>query len=251
MSAPGRQAAHLSGMQGGRVEASQFARGCAERLRSIEARLDYSCGSRWQGQLSVCDDLPSVARLLLPLQVRCGALLAGSDSGWLESLAAMSAAELETQSSELTRMVTGRLNELDRAVPPVRKPSEILGEVVFKQFKGHGTFLATVIEFDQQTGFRLQYDDGDTEDVSWNDLRTMMMPRGTGEARGGPPPPLLRPSSSPLLLAPPRPAPPCPAPGRLRSHRRTHTHHALSSLSLPLPPPLSPPRLSPTPQAHA
>jgi len=36
----------------------------------------------------------------------------------------------------------------------------MLGEVVFKQFKGHGTFIGTIIEYDQQTGFRLQYDDG-------------------------------------------------------------------------------------------
>lgn len=79
-------------------------------------------------------------------------------------------------------LLTARLAALDAAVPPVRKPAEMLGEVVFKQFKGHGTFIGTIMEYDAQTGFRLQYDDGDTEDVSWNDLRTMMMPRGTGEA---------------------------------------------------------------------
>ena len=86
------------------------------------------------------------------------------------------------ESTQHMSLLTARLAALDAAVPPVRKPAEMLGEVVFKQFKGHGTFIGTIMEYDAQTGFRLQYDDGDTEDVSWNDLRTMMMPRGTGEA---------------------------------------------------------------------
>eukprot|EP00962_Isochrysis_galbana_P006078 scaffold1645_cov79-Isochrysis_galbana.AAC.2 len=163
------------------AEASQFARRCAERLRSIEARLDYSCGSRWQSQLDTCDDLAAVARLLLPLQQRCGAL-PGADNSWLEKLSDLGSDELAAQCAELTRALTARLNEVERAVPPVRRPSDMLGEVVFKQFKGHGTFIGTIMEYDQQTGFRLQYDDGDTEDVGWADLRTMMMPRGTGEA---------------------------------------------------------------------
>jgi pyruvate/2-oxoglutarate dehydrogenase complex dihydrolipoamide acyltransferase (E2) component len=163
------------------AETGQFARRCAERLRGIEARLDYSCGSRWQSQLDTCDDLASVARLLLPLQQRCEAL-PGADNAWLEKLIVLSPAELAEQCAELTGALTARLDEVERAVPPVRRPADMLGEVVFKQFKGHGTFIGTIMEYDQQTGFRLQYDDGDTEDVGWADLRTMMMPRGTGEA---------------------------------------------------------------------
>jgi len=95
------------------AESGPFARGCAERLRSIEGRLDYSCGGRWQAQLDVCEDLATVARLLTPLQQRCGAL-PDADSSWLARLGGMGAEELDAQASELTKMLTTRLNELVR-----------------------------------------------------------------------------------------------------------------------------------------
>ena len=53
---------------------------------------------------------------------------------------------------------------------------EMLGEVVLKHFEGHGTFMGTIIEYDDQTGFRLQFDDGDTEDVSLQDLCDLLPP---------------------------------------------------------------------------
>jgi hypothetical protein len=208
------------------AEASQFARRCAERLRSIEARLDYSCGSRWQSQLDTCDDLAAVARLLLPLQQRCGAL-PGADNAWLEKLSVLGSVELAAQCTELTRSLTARLNEIERAVPPVRRPSDMLGEVVFKQFKGHGTFIGTIMEYDQQTGFRLQYDDGDTEDVGWADLRTMMMPRGTGEAM--PPAPRERNQSA-------KPNQYAPVPSLKRSPSTDLTDDIPPPAEAPLPP---------------
>jgi hypothetical protein len=43
-----------------------------------------------------------------------------------------------------------------RANPGARPYREMLGEVVLKHFEGHGTFMGTIIEYDEQTGFRIQ-----------------------------------------------------------------------------------------------
>ena len=43
-----------------------------------------------------------------------------------------------------------------RASPGARPYREMLGEVVLKHFEGHGTFMGTIIEYDEQTGFRIQ-----------------------------------------------------------------------------------------------
>lgn len=59
---------------------------------------------------------------------------------------------------------------MSRANPQARPYREMVGEVVLKHFEGHGVFMGTIIEYDEQTGFRLQFDDGDTEDVSLRDL---------------------------------------------------------------------------------
>ena len=45
-----------------------FARGCADRLRAIEGRLDHGCGNDWLAELDACEDLNCVAKLLLALQ---------------------------------------------------------------------------------------------------------------------------------------------------------------------------------------
>ena len=41
------------------------------------------------------------------------------------------------------------LDDVDRAVPPTRKPADMLGECVLKHFEGHGTFMGTIVEYDQ------------------------------------------------------------------------------------------------------
>ena len=73
-------------------------------------------------------------------------------------------------------------DEVDKAVPAARSPTDMLGEVVLKYVEGHGIFMGTIVEYDQHTGFRLQYDDGDTEDVSLRDLRALM-PRAERQRR--------------------------------------------------------------------
>ena len=32
-----------------------------------------------------------------------------------------------------------------------------------KHFEGHGIFMGTIVEYDQHTGFRVMFDDGDTD----------------------------------------------------------------------------------------
>lgn len=56
----------------------------------------------------------------------------------------------------MCRRLAQRLNEVEHVVPPARKPTEMLGEVVLKHFEGHGTFMGTIVEYDENTGFRLQ-----------------------------------------------------------------------------------------------
>ena len=43
-----------------------------------------------------------------------------------------------------------------RANPGARPYREMLGEGGLKHFEGHGTFMGTIIEYDEQTGFRIQ-----------------------------------------------------------------------------------------------
>ncbi|KAL1499084.1 hypothetical protein AB1Y20_013598 [Prymnesium parvum] len=149
-----------------------FVRGCTDRLREIEVRLDHGCSAKWLRQLEQCEDLAGVARLLLALQRRTP--LHALDNAWLESLESLDPSEVEEQQAELSRRLMHRLDEIDRAVAPARKPAEMLGETVLKHFEGHGTFMGTIVEYDEATGFRLQYDDGDTEDVTLRDLRALL-----------------------------------------------------------------------------
>ena len=159
-----------------------FLRSCADRMKALELRLDHGCGPGWLRQVDRCEDLAALGRLLLPLQ-RCCAGLRRLDNAWLERLSALSPAELEEQHGDLSRRMVQRLEEVDRAIPPARKPTDMLGEVVLKHFDGHGTFIGTIVEFDAQTGFRLQFDDGDSEDVSPRPAQVPAAPAGLG--RGG------------------------------------------------------------------
>jgi hypothetical protein len=72
---------------------------CAEQIRVIEGRLDQACGTRFDQQLQSCEDLGTVAKLLLVLQRRTE--LKGAESGWLEELSQLSPAEQDERAVEL------------------------------------------------------------------------------------------------------------------------------------------------------
>lgn len=131
-----------------------FIRGCTDRLREIEARLDYGCSGVWLREVDRCDDLQTIARLLRRLQRRTP--VGKVDNTWLEELQGLDAAAVEEQQAELSRRLMHRLEEVDRSVPTARPPAEMLGETVLKYFDGHGAFMGTIIEYDEATGFRLQ-----------------------------------------------------------------------------------------------
>ena len=131
-----------------------FIRGCTDRLREIEVRLDHGCSGRWLNQLDQCEDMSGVAKLLLPLQRRTQ--VGDLDNRWLEELISSAPDALEDQQAELCRRLMQRLEEIDRSVPLARKPADMLGEVVLKHFEGHGMFMGTIVEYDENTGFRLQ-----------------------------------------------------------------------------------------------
>jgi hypothetical protein len=46
----------------------------------------------------------------------------------------------------------------------------LMGRSVAKTFKGLGVFHGRVADFDATTGFRVEYEDGDVEDVAENEL---------------------------------------------------------------------------------
>jgi hypothetical protein len=166
-----------------RDQQSAFVRGCAEKLKKIEIRLDDGCSDQWYEDLDALEDPAGVARALQPLQQ---AAQLCSDSWEMEALTqcSPSANGPDDAAGELSRRLTLRIDEIDRAVPPMRSFDDMLGEVVLKHFDGHGYFMGTIMEYDPHTGFRLQYDDGDTEDVSLRDLRALMPPPWCREVRG-------------------------------------------------------------------
>jgi hypothetical protein len=45
-----------------------------------------------------------------------------------------------------------------------------LGRAVHKEFKGFGTFVGRVADFHTTTGYRIEYDDGDSEDLTEEEL---------------------------------------------------------------------------------
>ena len=46
----------------------------------------------------------------------------------------------------------------------------LIGRSVSKEFKGQGVFKGRVTDFHRDTGFRVEYEDGDTEDLTENAL---------------------------------------------------------------------------------
>ena len=151
----------------------EFVRGCVARLKQVELRLDVGCGDEWFRRLDGVDDLAGLAQQLEQLR-RLTNLEEDADSAWLKVCAGGSVPD--EQQSEFSRRLLRHLDDVDRAVPPMRRPVDMLGECILKYFDGHGIFMGTIVEYDEFTGFRLQYDDGDTEDVSLRDLRTLMTP---------------------------------------------------------------------------
>ena len=48
--------------------------------------------------------------------------------------------------------------------------AQYLGRPILKEFKGFGKFAGRVAGYHKDTGFRVQYEDGDTEDVTEKEL---------------------------------------------------------------------------------
>ena len=167
---------------------SELVKGCLDRMKQIEGRLDYGASPSWLRELDAVHDMLGVAQQLLPLQKL--ASLDGMEGSepvrWLrEAIGPPPGAGATDDPAELSRRVLRLLDDVDRAVPAARDPIDMLGEVVLKHFEGHGTFMGTIVEYDAGTGFRVQYDDGDTEDVSLRDLRALMPNTGGGGEAGG------------------------------------------------------------------
>jgi hypothetical protein len=135
------------------------------------------------------DDLAGLAQQLEQLR-RLTNLEEDADSAWLAEVCSGGGSVPDEQQSEFSRRLLRHLDDVDRAVPPMRRPVDMLGECILKYFDGHGIFMGTIVEYDEFTGFRLQYDDGDTEDVSLRDLRTLMTPIT--------PPPTGKPPTKPM-----------------------------------------------------
>ena len=62
-----------------------------------------------------------------------------------------------------------------KEAPIVKKESHVcatflIGQSVTKTFKGIGTFKGRVTDFHRDTGFRVEYEDGDTEDLTEAEL---------------------------------------------------------------------------------
>jgi hypothetical protein len=151
-------------------------RSCAEQLREIEGRLDQSCGARWEQQLQSCDDLGTVARLILALQRRSS--LRSPESGWLDELASLKPEEVDRRAVELTLRIKHRLAELAEAVPYAVEPSSLIGAPVLRHYEGVGAFPGVVLEFESLVGFRVRYCDGEFEDVPLRELQSMLLRQG-------------------------------------------------------------------------
>jgi len=167
-------------------------RSCAEQLREIEGRLDNSCGARWEQQLQGCDDLGTVARLILALQRRSSLQL--PESGWLDELSGLKPEEVDRRAVELTLRIKHRLAELSESVPYAVDPSTLIGAPVLRNYDGVGAFPGVVMEFERLVGFRVRYSDGEFEDVPLRELQSMLLRQGiqaaapsaeAGEAAGG------------------------------------------------------------------
>lgn len=158
-------------------------RSCAEQLREIEGRLEQPCGARWEQQVQSCDDLGTVARLILALQRRSN--LRRPASGWLEELASLKPEEVDRRAVELTLRIKHRLAELAESVPYAVEPSSLIGSPVLRHYEGAGAFPGVVVEFERLVGFRVRYSDGEFEDVPLRELQSMLLRQGIQYGRAG------------------------------------------------------------------
>ena len=156
-------------------------RACAEALREIEGRLCHPCGARWESQLQGCDDLGTVARLILALQRRSN--LPSPDSAWLDEMAALKPEEIDRRAVELTLRIKHRLAELAVAVPHAVEPRSLIGAPVLRHYEGAGAFPGVVVEYEELVGFRVKYSDGEFEDVPLRELQSMLLRQGIGQGR--------------------------------------------------------------------
>ena len=80
-----------------------------------------------------------------------------------------------------TRHLSAAANEMPpkgikkKEAPIAKKESHVcatflIGQSVTKTFKGIGTFKGRVTDFHRDTGFRVEYEDGDTEDLTEAEL---------------------------------------------------------------------------------
>lgn len=84
-----------------------------------------------------------------------------------------------------------------KEAPIVKKESHVcatflIGQSVTKTFKGIGTFKGRVTDFHRDTGFRVEYEDGDTEDLTEAELVRACTPPANHALM------LLQPPPSPL-----------------------------------------------------
>jgi hypothetical protein len=158
-------------------------RACAEQLREIEGRMEQPCGARWEQQVQSCDDLGTVARLILALQRRSS--LRSPESGWLEELASLKPEEVDRRAVELTLRIKHRLAELAESVPYAVDPSSLIGAPVLRHYEGAGAFPGVVVEFERLVGFRVRYSDGEFEDVPLRELQSMLLRQGIQYGQAG------------------------------------------------------------------
>ena len=96
-------------------------RHCTAQIREIEGRLEQGCGTRFEQQLQSCDDLNSVARLLLQLQRRAD--MKDVENGWLEELTTIKPDDLDERCIEMVRAPSSSPRSLPHlACVPLSQP---------------------------------------------------------------------------------------------------------------------------------
>ena len=162
---------------------------CTERLREIEGRLEHATGPRFEMQLQSCEDFAGVGRLILALQRRIVLRGGAVNNAWLEELSQLPSADIDSRAVELTRKVKHRLRLLCESAPYPTEPTHLLGTAVMRggdSTVNTGACRGHIIEHDHTTGFRVQYADGDCEDLTFREVRLHILraERG-GSGRGG------------------------------------------------------------------
>jgi len=89
--------------------------------------------------------------------------------------------ELDAKKNSAHKAEAIRISQREKESKAAPSPSEVVGKRVEKYFKGHGKCLGSVVVFharnppDQQEAlWTVNYDDGDTEDYTWPQLRRLL-----------------------------------------------------------------------------